>query len=284
MKQLLFIALLSCTFYTAFAQLPTFLQGTWEIEHQNKYEHWEVLNSQHMKGVVYNQQKDPTEILEFLEIIQEKQSVVYKATVPHQNNGQTIVFQMQSNGDTLIFENKKHDFPKTITYIKINDTTLEVRLTDGANKNLQYLMHKVERETTAPNATANPNFNGRLAQQFEADDYGMKTYAFVVLKTGPKNYNDPAFVTECFRGHMENIERLVATGELVVAGPFHKNDAQFRGVFLFDVPTVEAAEKLLQTDPAIAAGLLAYDIYLWYGSAALPAYLDFSDQIWKTKP
>jgi len=38
---------------------------------------------------------------------------------------------------------------------------------------------------------------------------------------------------------------------------------------------------LLETDPAIKEGLLEADLYSWYGSAALPLYLDASDKIWK---
>jgi hypothetical protein len=39
----------------------------------------------------------------------------------------------------------------------------------------------------------------------------------------------------------------------------------------------------LQTDPAIKANLLAADIYKWYGSAALPLYLQHHETLQKTK-
>ena len=44
------------------------------------------------------------------------------------------------------------------------------------------------------------------------------------------------------------------------------------------------AIALLRSDPAIANGLLAYDVFTWYGSAALPEYLPASDKVWKLKP
>ena len=47
---------------------------------------------------------------------------------------------------------------------------------------------------------------------------------------------------------------------------------------------MEEAIDLLQTDPAIKSGLLAYEIFTWYGSAALPEYLPFSEKIWKSNP
>lgn len=47
---------------------------------------------------------------------------------------------------------------------------------------------------------------------------------------------------------------------------------------------MEEADALLQTDLAIKNGLLAYEIYPWYGSAALSEYLPYSDKVWKQKP
>lgn len=40
----------------------------------------------------------------------------------------------------------------------------------------------------------------------------------------------------------------------------------------------------MQTDPAIKAQLLATELYPWYGSAALAAYLEESDKIWLKSP
>ena len=69
-----------------------------------------------------------------------------------------------------------------------------------------------------------------------------------------------------------------------MAGPFGKNDSGFRGLFIINVPTIAEANKLLETDPAIKANLLKAELYPWYGSAALPEYLEAHDKIWKAKP
>lgn len=130
----------------------------------------------------------------------------------------------------------------------------------------------------------NPNLDTLLAKQLGADDYGMKLYTFVVLKTGENKTTEKAFVDSCFAGHMANIHKLVETKKLIVAGPFAKNDAAFRGIFIFDVASKEEAEKLLEDDPAVASGILKAEIFTWYGSAALPTYLETSDKIWKSKP
>lgn len=131
---------------------------------------------------------------------------------------------------------------------------------------------------------ANPAYDAVLAEKLGADAYGMKSYVLVMLKTGPVVSNDDAFVARCFHGHLDNINRLEKEGKLVVAGPLAKNDQQYRGIFILDVPTTEEAAALLETDPAVKEGLLAADLYSWYGSAALPLYLEEANRIWKEQP
>ena len=133
--------------------------------------------------------------------------------------------------------------------------------------------------------TTNPNYNKKLAVKLGGDDYGMKSYFFVILKTGTNTTTDKEFISESFRGHLDNINRLVEEGKLIVAGPLGKNENNYRGIFILNnIKSIEEAVELLQTDPAIKNGLLDYEIFTWYGSAALPEYLPFSDKIWKSKP
>ena len=125
----------------------------------------------------------------------------------------------------------------------------------------------------------NPSYNAELAHQLGADDYGMKMYVLVLLKTGPATVTEKAVTDSLFRGHMSNIQRLANAGKLVVAGPLQKNDKSYRGIFILNAKTTEEARTLLDTDPAIRAGLLASELYNWYGSAALPLYLPAVDKV-----
>jgi uncharacterized protein len=79
------------------------------------------------------------------------------------------------------------------------------------------------------------------------------------------------------------VRQMVNEGKLIVAGPLGKNDHSHRGIFILNVP-YEEAPAVLQTDPAIHSGLLGYEIYKWYGSAALPVYLDVADKIRTKQP
>ena len=114
-----------------------------------------------------------------------------------------------------------------------------------------------------------------------ADDYGMKMYVFVILKTGPVKIEEKQIVDSLFSGHMKNMGDLVQKGKLIVAGPMGKNDKKYEGIFILNVKTIEEANTLLDTDPAIKAKLLEPELYRWYGSAALPLYLKFHDNVKK---
>src|SRR5688500_17421401 len=130
--------------------------------------------------------------------------------------------------------------------------------------------------------TTNANYDSTLAKKLGADEYGMKSYVMVMLKTGPNKTTDKAFIDSCFGGHMSNMDKMVDMGKLVVAGPFGKNDDSMRGIFILNVKDFEEANTLLQNDAAIKEKLLEPVMYKWYGSAALPEYLPASDKVWKT--
>lgn len=130
-----------------------------------------------------------------------------------------------------------------------------------------------------------PLYDAKLAKKLGADEYGMKNYVFVILKTGPKDGDFKGKERdEAFKGHMANIGRRADEGKLVVAGPFGKNDKGYRGLFIFNVGTVEEAEKLVLTDPAVKAGILIADMTPWYGSASLMATPEIHKKIAKSNP
>lgn len=132
---------------------------------------------------------------------------------------------------------------------------------------------------------SNPNYNKVLAEKLSGDEYGMKNYFLVILKTGENTTMTKELISESFGGHMKNINRLVEEKKLIIAGPLEKNENNYRGIFILNnVKSIQEVKDLLQTDLAVKNGLLDYEIYTWYGSAALPEYLPVSDKIWKSKP
>ncbi len=265
--------------------IPLFLEGTWKMENKDLYEHWDKLTNQSLKGFSYSLSNGQIGVIEYLDITQNENEIIYTATVINQNQGRGIGFKLIRGDSIFVFENPAHDFPKKIVYQKLNAVEMFVEVSDGDKKGFSYKMKKQLKETAEKDSTIlNPNYDALLAQKLGADDYGMKRYILVMLKTGPNQTTDQSFINECFRGHLTNINRLADDGHLVVAGPLQKNDKSYRGIFILNVSTFDEAEDLLQTDPAIAEGLLDVKLFTWYGSAALPVYLESSDKIWKEKP
>lgn len=131
--------------------------------------------------------------------------------------------------------------------------------------------------------TANPAYDYALADSLGGDDYGIKMYTLVILKTGPNKIESKETVDSLFKGHMENIQRMAAAGKLMVAGPIKKNDKAYRGIFILNVKTPEEANELLAKDPAIKEKLLEAELFQWFGSSALPMYLPFHNKVMKKK-
>lgn len=129
---------------------------------------------------------------------------------------------------------------------------------------------------------AQSDYDEKLAKSLGADDYGMKKYVLAILKSGENKTTDKKITDSLFRGHMDNIIRLSNEGKLTVAGPLGKNDKGYRGIFIFNVATIEEARALVATDPAVQAKVFEIELYQWYGSAALPVYLDTHKKIEKT--
>jgi len=116
--------------------------------------------------------------------------------------------------------------------------------------------------------TKNASYDAGLANKLGADDYGMKKYVMALLKEGPNRITDSLKAAELQRAHLKNIIRLANEGKLLVAGPF-LDDKEVKGIFIFNVKTIEEAKALTESDPAIKSGSLIMELRPWYGSAAL---------------
>lgn len=135
----------------------------------------------------------------------------------------------------------------------------------------------------AQDKKVNPNYDAALAKEYGAEDNGMKMYVLVMLKTGTNATATKAESDIAFAGHMTNMGKLVKANKLIVAGPMAKNDKNYRGIFILNTKSLEEAKEILATDPAIKAKLLDADLFNWYGSAALAAYLKVEDKVWKAR-
>lgn len=111
-------------------------------------------------------------------------------------------------------------------------------------------------------------FDEALAKSLGADERGMRSYVFVVLKTGPTKVPAGPERDEMFKGHFANIGRLASEKKLVAAGPYDGADG-WRGMFIFAVADIDEAKRLVATDPVIVKGEMVAEYHKLYSSAAL---------------
>lgn len=117
-----------------------------------------------------------------------------------------------------------------------------------------------------------------LVRQLGADEYGMKTYVMALLKAGPNRDLPPEERNRLQRAHLQNIVRLAEEGKLILAGPF-LDDGELRGIYIFNVSSLEEAARLTESDPAIQAGSLVMELKPWYGTATLQLVNDLHRKV-----
>lgn len=109
------------------------LEGEWISESKSGilFEKWKQENNQLLTGKSYfikNQDTTYQEQIKIEKIIENNnENYYYQAIVSNQNMGQPIRFKLKSklNSDTLKFENKLHDYPQYIVYLKPKNDTLK---------------------------------------------------------------------------------------------------------------------------------------------------------------
>lgn len=110
-------------------------------------------------------------------------------------------------------------------------------------------------------------FGAALALRAEetkpAPKFEMTTYYFALLTAGPNaGTGTPEERAKIMSGHLANIQRLADAGKILVAGPF-ADDGAWRGIFIYKCASLEEAQALAATDPAVQAGRLKAEIHPW---------------------
>ncbi|HEX9151251.1 MAG TPA: YciI family protein [Flavobacterium sp.] len=116
----------------------------------------------------------------------------------------------------------------------------------------------------------------KLAKTLNAAAYEMRPYVFCLLKTGSNTTATKKEMNQLFESNKTNINQLATAGKLVAAGPFMKNERNYRSIYVFNANSIEKAKTFVATDPAVQSNLLD-------GSAALQETLKIHDKTAKNK-
>ncbi|MBK6682554.1 MAG: hypothetical protein IPG53_22435 [Ignavibacteriales bacterium] len=112
------------------------LKGKWSRVTANveQFETWNIISDSILSGEGYHIKSNNKKVTEKLTIKWLDKKLVYIADVPH--NKKPVIFQNVVLNDTLaVFENKSHDYPNKISYLKLNKRSFRVTLDNNAGTN-----------------------------------------------------------------------------------------------------------------------------------------------------
>lgn len=141
-----------------------------------------------------------------------------------------------------------------------------------------------EQPKTQSQTASRPDFDAELARRVGADDYGMRSYVLVILKTGPNKMPEGEARKAMFAGHFANMKRLAEEGKLALAGPFSEDPDGWRGLFVLAVDGLDEAKQLVATDPVVVNGEMVAEYHRWYGSAATMLIPEWHERIARQSP
>lgn len=150
-----FSAILLFTFFAIGpVDLFSLLSGTWSMtksDGSRRLEVWHYVNDTTMAGLGLKVKGQDTFLLENLQLINKTSGYWYIPTVPDQNSGQPVPFELTSSDrHVYVFENIQHDFPQRIQYHfkpvrpcpdpwhRCAGDTLDVRVEDIQGKGISF--------------------------------------------------------------------------------------------------------------------------------------------------
>ncbi|WP_430411134.1 YciI family protein [Kordia sp.] len=97
----------------------------------------------------------------------------------------------------------------------------------------------------------------------------MQQYFMAFLKKG-KNRTQPKHVADSLqRLHLDHLGKMYNLGYADISGPFG-DLGDIRGVTIYNVPTIEMADSLANSDPMVKAGRLEIEIHPWWAAKGFP--------------
>lgn len=143
MNAKLFIAIVGlstlCTWtskYTSDIKKAEWLIGTWENNTSKGtiYETWKKNNDNELSGMSYIIKDKDTIVYENIQLVQEKDKLVYIPIVKNQNGGLPVRFTAKMVSENhMVFENLQHDFPQIISYTQTDTNALVAEISGSKN-------------------------------------------------------------------------------------------------------------------------------------------------------
>lgn len=126
----------SCNHHTTDKKIQTFnwLIGSWEMKDADGTitELWQAINDSLMQGKSDFVKGDSVIPFETIRFFRRGVDFFYEAKAAGQNNEKPVEFKLSSYSDSgFVAENPQHDFPKRITYKRINKDSIHAFVDGG---------------------------------------------------------------------------------------------------------------------------------------------------------
>ena len=97
----------------------------------------------------------------------------------------------------------------------------------------------------------------------------MQQYYIAFLKSGPNRSQSPEEADSLQALHMAHLTRMYKEGYADISGPFG-DDGEIRGITIYNVPTLQMADSLANSDPMVRAGRLVIEVHPWWAAKGYP--------------
>jgi len=157
----------------------------------------------------------------------------------------------------------------------INDTKVE---TDNIKEDpviVESAQQEIETITEQSKADLKANLTSKGYQIFDyvnektRDTVLMQQYFIAFLKRGPIRNQNEEESTGLQKEHIAHLDKMYDLGYADISGPFG-DDGDIRGITIYNVPTLEMADSLANSDPMVKAGRLIIEMHPWWAGKGLP--------------
>ena len=97
----------------------------------------------------------------------------------------------------------------------------------------------------------------------------MQQYFIAFLKRGPERSQDKKVTDSLQALHLGHLGKMYELGYADISGPFG-DDGDIRGITIYNVPTLQMADSLANSDPAVKAGRLVIEVHPWWAAKGYP--------------
>ncbi|MGH1385000.1 YciI family protein [Kordia sp.] len=97
----------------------------------------------------------------------------------------------------------------------------------------------------------------------------MQQYFMAFLKKGKNREQSKRTADSLQRLHLAHLKKMYDLGYADISGPFG-DLGDIRGVTIYNVPTLEMADSLANSDPSVKAGRLEIELHPWWAGKGYP--------------